>query len=456
MGIYEEGKTREQAELIRKGLIAGIIILLVIMVCDYFFSPIFLPFVFSIYGSLFLCSVVLLYLLRIKKHPVPIIYTTVFLCAIAAIFLHQQTGLMEDYGDLGIPILISAATFLVGWGGGIFITTFSSLFYALLVYLEYFQIIPSHSISGIPLYQRFKGTDILNLTVGRIILWFGLCIMTGVLYRLMDSKRKELAHSKEELVAWSEELSKRVEERTKELRETQEKLALSEKMSGLGRLSIGIAHEINNPLAIIMLNAQLLSKEVENFSPALLRGECSVFVDRILNASNRCRDIVGDLLDFSRGLHQVKLRLARADINNMIEEVIPLLDKEVKAKNIELIKNYAPHPLELICDSSKIKQVLFNVLLNALQSMPERGKLTINTVSEDENVKIEIIDTGCGIPEDDIRKLFDPFFTTKDRGIGMGLPIAYSMTEAHNGSIDIESEVGKGTKVTIKLPAKQE
>ena len=160
-----------------------------------------------------------------------------------------------------------------------------------------------------------------------------------------------------------------------------------------------------------------------------------------------------DLKDFSRA---EKPQLEMADVNGVIEKSLSVIWNELKYK-AEIIKEFEELP-EIECDVQKINQVFINILINAVQAIENRGKITIKTFTSDNSVVIRISDTGCGIPKEKINKIFDAFFTTKDpgKGTGLGLSISYKIIEEHNGTIDVESEIGRGTTFTIRLPVKRD
>ncbi|MCJ7679916.1 MAG: cache domain-containing protein, partial [Candidatus Aminicenantes bacterium] len=258
--------------------------------------------------------------------------------------------------------------------------------------------------------------------------------------RMIDNLRT--ANNK--LVQWGKILEKRVEDRTKELQDTQASLIQSEKMASLGKLAAGIAHEINNPLTSILIHAHLLlEQEKEMPSTESLK--------MIRDETTRCSSIVKGLLEFS---HQNPPHMIPVDVNHLLEVTIAMVQNQVSFHNIrietELTRNLPP----LTVDKDKIKQVFLNLMINAAEATPQAGVLTIRTglTSDGRFVLIKFMDTGSGIPEKFLVKLFDPFFTTKSGGTGLGLAISYGIIKQHNGNIEVESEVGKGSTFIIRLP----
>ena len=171
-----------------------------------------------------------------------------------------------------------------------------------------------------------------------------------------------------------------------------------------------------------------------------------------LNGTEKVKMIVSDLIDFSR---EEKPEMKLTKINDGIEKILNVVWNELKYK-AEVIKEFGDIP-EIECDIHRLSQVFMNILVNAAQAIEKQGKITIKTSAENNFVIIKISDTGKGIPGEYISKIFDAFYTTKEpgKGTGLGLSISYKIIHEHNGTIDVESEVGKGTTFTIKLPAKK-
>ena len=244
-------------------------------------------------------------------------------------------------------------------------------------------------------------------------------------------------------------LEEKVEEKTKELEKTQDYLIQSEKLTSLGKLAAGIAHEINNPLTSILINSHLISEMLEN---DVAFGEN---IKLIIDETNRCSKIVKGLLEFSR---QSPPEKEFANINEVIEKTLLLFESQVLANNVRVEKKLNENLLAILIDINKIEQVFTNIILNALDAMPKDGILTISSQMSIDNLYVEIMiaDTGCGISEEHISKIFDPFFTTKGmKGTGLGLSVSYGIVQQHHGTIDVQSKVGKGTTIIISLPVEE-
>jgi PAS domain S-box-containing protein len=236
---------------------------------------------------------------------------------------------------------------------------------------------------------------------------------------------------------------KRMEE---ELRAAQEQLIRSERLVAIGQLAGGVGHELRNPLgaiknAVYYIKGKVASSELGQREPRVL--EFLGIIEDEVNSSNK---IITDLLEFSRVR---KPSVSPARIEKIIEDA---LSRIAILENIELIKKLDAGLPEINVDPDQIKQVLVNIITNAVQAMPEGGKLLIGAREKNKFLEVEVTDTGCGIPQESIDKIFDPLFTTKAKGIGLGLAVCKSIIDRHEGNIAVKSKVGEGTTFNIKLP----
>jgi two-component system NtrC family sensor kinase len=236
-----------------------------------------------------------------------------------------------------------------------------------------------------------------------------------------------------------------------------ERLLQSQKLAAIGELSAGIAHEINNPLAIIRQEAEWMQhllkklggggKELED-----LQGS----VRQIVQQVDRCTEITRNLLDFARKRDPV---IQAVEVNRIIENMTMLVEKEATHKNITIVRHYDAALPAIYSDAPQLRQVILNFLTNATHAIGKDGVVTITTrLNNDDAVDIVISDTGCGIPADHLGKIFDPFFTTKPpgQGTGLGLSICHGIILRLGGRIKVESTVGQGTEFTITLPRSRE
>ncbi len=242
-------------------------------------------------------------------------------------------------------------------------------------------------------------------------------------------------------------------ERDRRQREVSEiKLLQSEKQASVGRLAAGVAHEINNPLTGVLTFTHMLLKR-EDLPEDVLED-----LRTISKATERVRDIVKGLLDFSR---QTEITPVETDINELIRDTISLIENQALVKGAILCFDLKENLPTRTLDRNQIQSVLINVLINAIDSVDNGGHINVSTgiaVSTEKEskrgIEITIADTGCGIPEENLKKLFDPFFTTKEvgKGTGLGLSVSYGIIERHGGSIHVKSQVGEGSTFTIWLP----
>ena len=269
----------------------------------------------------------------------------------------------------------------------------------------------------------------------------------------LQATGEELRAANEELQATGEELRAANEElqtSNEELREAQEQLIRSEKLAAIGQLAGGVGHELRNPLgaiknAIYYVKGKVAKSELGEKEPRVI--EFLDIADDEVNSSNK---IITDLLGFSR---VGKPAVSPARIEGVIDDALSRL---AIPENIEVVKNLDAGLPEVNIDTDQTRQVLVNMIMNAVQAMPEGDRLTISAREGDKFLEVEISDTGCGIPREAIGKIFDPLFTTRAKGIGLGLAVCKAVIERHKGHIEVESEVGKGTTFTIRLPLKVE
>lgn len=236
------------------------------------------------------------------------------------------------------------------------------------------------------------------------------------------------------------------------LRKTQEQLIQSEKLSAVGELAAGVAHEINNPLATILGTIQLMH---ETSVPAQKKEQYFKIMEQQVERMSR---VISGLLNFAR---QGEPRFSDLNLNNVIEETLLITEHQLqRTGEIEVVRELQPDLPTVYADQNQVQQVLVNLFLNAAQAMaPGPGKLTIRTLTraggDGEFVVAEVADTGCGIPKEIQSKIFDPFFTTKEvgRGTGLGLSVAYGIMERHGGKIEVQSVVGEGATFILSFPA---
>jgi two-component system NtrC family sensor kinase len=237
----------------------------------------------------------------------------------------------------------------------------------------------------------------------------------------------------------------------RKLQETHLQLVNSEKLASLGKLAAGIAHEINNPLGGILIYSSLMLEDLPDDDAK--RQDLT----HIVKEAERCREIVKSLLEFAR---QSELKMEPVDINRAVTDGLFFLENQAFFHNIRIIKKLDPSLSFARGNSSQVKQVFMNVIVNAAEAMHGSGTLTISTSfnPEEKNIVIEFTDTGEGIPEENLSRIFDPFFTTKEvgKGTGLGLSTSYGILESLGGKIEVKSTVGIGTTFIILFAPYQE
>lgn len=233
-----------------------------------------------------------------------------------------------------------------------------------------------------------------------------------------------------------------------DLQKTQTQLLQAEKMSSLGKLAAGVAHQLNNPLGGIMLYAKLLLEDYD------LAKEVTEDIHRILRDAQRSSDIVRELLEFAR---QTRQQRTMVDVNQSVARTLFLLENQTLFHDITIEKKFYDTPLWVDADVQQLNHVFMNIILNAAQAMEGKGTLTIRTSAAPfgEMVMVEIADTGPGIPEHVLPRIFEPFYTTKDegKGTGLGLSLAYSIIDDHGGRISAANNSDKGAVFRVELPA---
>ncbi|HKU24630.1 MAG TPA: ATP-binding protein [Candidatus Sulfotelmatobacter sp.] len=276
----------------------------------------------------------------------------------------------------------------------------------------------------------------------------------GDLARSFNDMSSELKREHMENEAWTHNLELRVDQKTRELRRAHEHALHTEKMASIGKMAAVLAHEINNPLSGILTYAKLLRKYVDHDGNGKdRRQEICESLDLIASESRRCGDLVKNLLTFSRS---TPMNVQPTNLNQVIEQALRLVQHQLDLNAVH-VEEQLEADLPLVqCDGAQIEQVLLALLMNAADAMPQGGNLWIKSSStaEASMVKIVVRDDGSGIPDEILARIFEPFLTTKEtgRGVGLGLAISHSILERHNGTIEVESKVGKGTTFTVSLP----
>jgi len=225
--------------------------------------------------------------------------------------------------------------------------------------------------------------------------------------------------------------------------EIPEKTRRSQTLATLGELSAGLAHEVRNPLAGMLTSAQLIAQRLSENDP------CREYANLILEEGQRLEDLIRSLLDFAR---PSKLNFAECSVHEILDRALSLVKPLIHAQKIQVRRQYVSSVGQILADRQGLLQVFLNVILNAIQAMPQGGVLTLETLTQKEGVTVEIGDTGEGIPPELLARIFDPFFTTKPEGTGLGLALSLKIVSDHGGKVTARSEPGQGSRFILRFP----
>ncbi len=264
----------------------------------------------------------------------------------------------------------------------------------------------------------------------------------------------QLRAANEEIVTWAKTLEDRVGQKTSELKRAHEHVLHVEKMASIGKMAAVVAHEVNNPLSGILTYAKLLRKWVASGQAEHeKREEAMQCLELIASESRRCGDLIKNLLTLSR---TAPMNVQPSDLHAVIDRCLLLVRHQLELGGIQLQLDLAKDLPRVLCDPAQMEQVFLALIMNAIDAMPRGGNLWIKTrLSDDESeIKIQVRDDGAGIAPDVLPQIFEPFLTTKEsgHGVGLGLAISRGIVERHNGRIEVESELGRGTTFTVSLP----
>lgn len=230
-----------------------------------------------------------------------------------------------------------------------------------------------------------------------------------------------------------------------ELATAQAEAEQMEKMAAIGKQAANVAHDVNHHLTAILLASSFALGQIDEENP------CKLDLETINEEALRIRDIVRSLLDFARPSQG---RVNEVALHSVVQSSKAPLHHQMELQGVKFREDYTSEALKVLVDETQISQVFHNLLTNALDAMPQGGCLTINTRRENGHAVVEFSDTGVGIPPEDISLIFEPFFTTKDngKGTGLGLSISYNIVNKFGGTIEVESQVGKGSTFIVSLP----
>jgi len=237
-----------------------------------------------------------------------------------------------------------------------------------------------------------------------------------------------------------------IQKRAMERLRLKERLSHAERLSSMGEMAAGISHEIRNPLGIIRSSAELLKKKAAKIDPQ------NTIPDIIVEEASRLNSIITDFINYAKPRNP---NIAACRVEEVIEKNITFLAAQIKEQGYVIKKNYQNSLPEIMADSNLLYQSFLNIFINAMQAMPNGGRILVEVSSSDHLVTVHIDDEGQGIPPENLKKIWDPFFTTKETGTGLGLGIVKNIVESHGGSIQVVNRPVRGARVTIELSVKQ-
>lgn len=325
-------------------------------------------------------------------------------------------------GHLYIAPIIMAA-YWYGIAGGVLVSIASAALFSRHLFIHW--------------HMQEQFVDIYNYV--EIFLFLVIGVTTGVLSQMERNQRERYGQALVKL----DESHRKLREQTEVLFQTEEQLRRADRLSALGELSAGMAHEIRNPLGSIKGAAEILK---DGYRPDDPRSE---FAQILIRETDRLNGIVEEFLGFVRPKSP---ELRETDVNGIIDSVLLLIAQPARKAGVAVVKRLDGGIGRHNFDAGLLQQAFLNIVLNAIQAMPEGGTLTVESRQRDGALEVSFADTGTGITPEDRKRLFDPFFTTRQDGTGLGLAITFRIVQGHRGSIDVASEPGKGTTFAVRIP----
>jgi len=352
-----------------------------------------------------------------------ILLLVVSVLAISA--LHYGTTIEKDqFHDIYrrlyyIPIVLGGIWFYLRGGLGVSLAV--SLIYAPHVVFQW-----GHH-QGVPLEQYLE-----------MLLYNAIGLLTG----LLSDREQRLTRQYRETAKELEVSYAHLKNQADQILEIEDQLRRADRLSALGELAAGMAHEVRNPLASIRGTAEILQDGVAADDPRL------EFARILVQETDRLNRVVQDFLSFARSAPEDSNRL---DLNQLLDEILKLVLFQAEKSAVKV--NFNPGPIPVVIGvGEKLKQVFLNLALNAIQAMPRGGMLEVSTETDQGRALVRFRDNGCGIPGTELEQIFDPFFTTRRNGTGLGLAITCRIVRSHGGDIEVDSQVGRGTEFMIYLP----
>ncbi len=275
-------------------------------------------------------------------------------------------------------------------------------------------------------------------------------MMKARFFHKLEVEKGHLKKANKEISRLNADLKAKI----KDLKKAQKQIVQTEKLAMAGRLAAGIAHEINNPIGVIINRIECLRSESQEkpLSDGLMND-----LNTINRYAHKISKIVADLSIFSRTAY-TESEFTRIDLNGVLDDALFLIEQKIKGKKIKIIKKIYPGNLFIQGDAGRLEQVFINIINNSIQAISGSGSITVSTLAENMCVQTIISDSGTGISKEHFDKLYDPFFTTKEvgKGTGLGLTISHAIVKDHNGYISSDSQIDKGATFTVTFPKASE
>ncbi len=369
-------------------------------------------------------------------------------CSNAACHAHPADQQVLGVLDTNLSLAKADTQLAVSSARMLYYTAGAMLIVAILSWLFVWRVVAK------PIHQLKNGTE--RLSQGE--LGYQIEVQSqdevGDLAHSFNGMSLQLRGANEQIVTWAKTLEDRVDQKTKELNRAHEHVLHVEKMASMGKMAAVVAHEVNNPLSGILTYAKLIRKWVASGQTEHeKRDEAMQCLELIAAESRRCGDLIKNLLSLSR---TAPMNVQSVDLHAVINRCLLLVRHQLELGGVELQLSLAKDLPLVHCDPAQIEQVLLALIMNARDAMPRGGNLWIETRlnSDEAEIEIKVRDDGAGIAPEILPRIFEPFLTTKEsgRGVGLGLAISRGIVERHNGRIEVESELGRGTTFTITLP----
>lgn len=349
------------------------------------------------------------------------LYSQIITDLIIETLLIHYTGGIDSVLNLLYPLSSISASILITGRAGVFIALLGSILYTIIVSLEFLNIFPLPEKALF--FLTHDSSYVFSLLYFRVTIF---CII-GFL---------------------SAYIAEQLKKKNKEVMSLEAKLRREDRLSAIGKLAANAAHEIRNPLASISGCVEALKESLK------LDSENEKLFNLIIKETSRLNNIINRLLEYVK---PKKLQLEKVNMQDLIEEVITLVKNNKDFKTGVLIKMEGEfNQLKVVCDPQQIKQVFFNLLINAVEAVNDKGKIIISGRANKtkNNIQIDVIDNGRGMDKERLASLFEPFSSSKEKGVGLGLAIAYSIIKEHGGNMEVVSKHNHGSTFSIYLPIK--